>query len=233
MALGVDRHEAAELADRDPDVVDLLVVEPRSAGGVGGGDAGQAQVLGRGGKGDGHRARSPWAAEHTQHRALRSELGGFGYARIRASCIAAPTRGDHGMDAGIQDQLNIVGEDVWLTVPPFSEYLRTVRLVAADAAVRGGPRLRRGGGLPHRRRRALPPPDVVDRPRDLGVVRRRRPLRSRTRSGPTPARASRSRRSTISRARSSPRWPTTTSSPTRDDELGFAVMKETRRAAER
>jgi hypothetical protein len=42
------------------------------------------------------------------------------------------------MRAGIQDQLNIVGEDVWLTVPPFSEYLRTVRLVAADAAVRAG-----------------------------------------------------------------------------------------------
>jgi hypothetical protein len=31
-----------------------------------------------------------------------------------------------------------VGEDVWLTVPPFSEYLRTVRLVAADAASRAG-----------------------------------------------------------------------------------------------
>jgi hypothetical protein len=42
------------------------------------------------------------------------------------------------MDAGIHDQLEIVGEDVWLTVPPFSEYLRTVRLVAADAAVRAG-----------------------------------------------------------------------------------------------
>jgi hypothetical protein len=42
------------------------------------------------------------------------------------------------MDAGIRDQLKIVGEDVWLTVPPFSEYLRTVRLVAADAAVRAG-----------------------------------------------------------------------------------------------
>jgi hypothetical protein len=42
------------------------------------------------------------------------------------------------MDAGIQDHLKIVGEDVWLTVPPFSEYLRTVRLVAADAAVRAG-----------------------------------------------------------------------------------------------
>ncbi len=41
------------------------------------------------------------------------------------------------MDAGIQD-LKIVGEDVWLTVPPYSEYLRTVRLVAADAAVRAG-----------------------------------------------------------------------------------------------
>jgi len=42
------------------------------------------------------------------------------------------------MSAGIQDQLQVVGEDVWLTVPPFSEYLRTVRLVAADAAVRAG-----------------------------------------------------------------------------------------------
>ena len=42
------------------------------------------------------------------------------------------------MDAGIQDHLEIVGEDVSLTVPPFSEYLRTVRLVAADAAVRAG-----------------------------------------------------------------------------------------------
>jgi hypothetical protein len=42
------------------------------------------------------------------------------------------------MDAGIRDDLKIVGEDVWLTVPPFSEYLRTVRLVAADAAVRAG-----------------------------------------------------------------------------------------------
>ena len=41
------------------------------------------------------------------------------------------------MDAGIAD-LEIVGEDVWLTVPPFSEYLRTVRLVAADAASRAG-----------------------------------------------------------------------------------------------
>jgi hypothetical protein len=42
------------------------------------------------------------------------------------------------MDAGIQDELQIVGEDVWLTVPPYSGYLRTVRLVAADAAVRAG-----------------------------------------------------------------------------------------------
>ena len=31
-----------------------------------------------------------------------------------------------------------MGEDVWLTVPPSSEYLRTARLVAADAAVRAG-----------------------------------------------------------------------------------------------
>ena len=42
------------------------------------------------------------------------------------------------MNAGIEDDLKIVGEDVWLTVPPFSEYLRTVRLVAADAASRAG-----------------------------------------------------------------------------------------------
>ena len=50
--------------------------------------------------------------------------------------------GDEGtvrdMNAGIQDDLKIVGEDVWLSVPPFSEYLRTVRLVAADAASRAG-----------------------------------------------------------------------------------------------
>jgi len=42
------------------------------------------------------------------------------------------------MNAGIQDHLHIVGEDVWLTVPPHSDYLRTVRLVAADAAGRAG-----------------------------------------------------------------------------------------------
>jgi hypothetical protein len=42
------------------------------------------------------------------------------------------------MDAGIQDQPQLVGEDVSLTLPPFSEYLRTVRLVAADAALRAG-----------------------------------------------------------------------------------------------
>jgi hypothetical protein len=42
------------------------------------------------------------------------------------------------MDAGIRDHLKIAGDDVALTVPPFSEYLRTVRLVAADAAVRAG-----------------------------------------------------------------------------------------------
>lgn len=42
------------------------------------------------------------------------------------------------MDAGIRDDVEIDGSDVWLTVPPFSEYLRTVRLVAADAAVRAG-----------------------------------------------------------------------------------------------
>jgi hypothetical protein len=42
------------------------------------------------------------------------------------------------MDAGIKDRLEIAGEDVWLTVPPFSAYLRTVRLVAADAAGRAG-----------------------------------------------------------------------------------------------
>jgi hypothetical protein len=45
---------------------------------------------------------------------------------------------EHGMNAGITDQLRIVGEDVWLTVPPFSEFLRTVRLVAADTASRAG-----------------------------------------------------------------------------------------------
>jgi hypothetical protein len=44
----------------------------------------------------------------------------------------------HAMSAGIQDDMRIVGEDVWLSVPPFSEYLRTVRLVAADAANRAG-----------------------------------------------------------------------------------------------
>src|SRR5437588_9958210 len=43
-----------------------------------------------------------------------------------------------GMSAGIQEDLSIVGEDVLLVVPPFSEYLRTVRLVAADAASRAG-----------------------------------------------------------------------------------------------
>ena len=42
------------------------------------------------------------------------------------------------MNAGMRDQSKIVGEDVWLTVPPFSEYLRTARLVAADAAGRAG-----------------------------------------------------------------------------------------------
>ena len=42
------------------------------------------------------------------------------------------------MNTGIQESLKIVGEDVWLTVPPFTEYLRTVRLVAADTAVRAG-----------------------------------------------------------------------------------------------
>ena len=42
------------------------------------------------------------------------------------------------MSAGIQEHPDVVVEDVWLTIPPFSEYLRTVRLVAADAAVRAG-----------------------------------------------------------------------------------------------
>ena len=42
------------------------------------------------------------------------------------------------MNAGIRTSSQIVGEDVWLTVPPFSEFLRTVRLVAADAAGRAG-----------------------------------------------------------------------------------------------
>ena len=42
------------------------------------------------------------------------------------------------MDAGMQEQLKVAGDDVSLTVPPFSEYLRTVRLVAADAGGRAG-----------------------------------------------------------------------------------------------
>ena len=42
------------------------------------------------------------------------------------------------MSAVIQEHPKIVGEDVWLTVPPFTQYLRTVRLVAADTAVRAG-----------------------------------------------------------------------------------------------
>jgi hypothetical protein len=42
------------------------------------------------------------------------------------------------VNAGTTDQLRIVGEDVWLTVPPFSEFLRTVRLVAADVGSRAG-----------------------------------------------------------------------------------------------
>jgi hypothetical protein len=42
------------------------------------------------------------------------------------------------MGAALRDDLDIVGEDVLLTVPPYSEYLRTVRLVAADAAMRAG-----------------------------------------------------------------------------------------------
>src|SRR4051812_33008238 len=45
---------------------------------------------------------------------------------------------DDVVNAGTTDQLPIVGEDVWLTVPPFSEFLRTVRLVAADAGSRAG-----------------------------------------------------------------------------------------------
>ena len=44
----------------------------------------------------------------------------------------------HSMSAGLPDEVDVVGEDVWLTVPPFSEYLRTIRLVAADAAARAG-----------------------------------------------------------------------------------------------
>jgi len=52
--------------------------------------------------------------------------------------LTGPRGDDAGMNAGIEDDLKIVGEDVWLTVPPFSEYLRTVRLVAADAASRAG-----------------------------------------------------------------------------------------------
>jgi hypothetical protein len=42
------------------------------------------------------------------------------------------------MDAEIQEDLGIGGVDVWLTIPPFSEFLRTVRLVAADAGSRAG-----------------------------------------------------------------------------------------------
>jgi hypothetical protein len=42
------------------------------------------------------------------------------------------------MNAGTRHDVQIVGEDVSLSVPPFSEYLRTVRLVAADAASRAG-----------------------------------------------------------------------------------------------
>jgi hypothetical protein len=42
------------------------------------------------------------------------------------------------MHAGTEDDVRVVGEDVWLTVPPLSEFLRTVRLVAADAAGRAG-----------------------------------------------------------------------------------------------
>src|SRR5438477_13100973 len=42
------------------------------------------------------------------------------------------------MSGAYRGELEVVGEDVWLTVPPFSEYLRTVRLVAADAAGRAG-----------------------------------------------------------------------------------------------
>ena len=42
------------------------------------------------------------------------------------------------MSGAYRGELEVVGEDVWLTVPPFSEYLRTVRLVAADAAARAG-----------------------------------------------------------------------------------------------
>ena len=41
----------------------------------------------------------------------------------------------HKMSAGLRDNLEIVGEDVWLTVPPFSEYLRTVRLEIGRAHV--------------------------------------------------------------------------------------------------
>ncbi len=33
---------------------------------------------------------------------------------------------------------SLEGDDVWVTIPPYSEYLRTVRLVAADAAGRAG-----------------------------------------------------------------------------------------------
>jgi hypothetical protein len=38
----------------------------------------------------------------------------------------------------LRDEITPLDEDVWLIIPPFSDYLRTVRLVAADAAVRAG-----------------------------------------------------------------------------------------------
>jgi hypothetical protein len=82
--------------------------------------------------------RGSMAAEHTQrHRRFGSE----GFARVDVGHTGKP-RPEHdregdGMDAGIRDDVRI-GTDVWLTVPPFSEYLRTVRLVAADAAGRAG-----------------------------------------------------------------------------------------------
>jgi hypothetical protein len=42
------------------------------------------------------------------------------------------------MSVRAHDDGEVVGEDVWLMIPPSARYLRTVRLVAADAAVRAG-----------------------------------------------------------------------------------------------
>ena len=137
------------------------------------------------------------------------------------------------MNAGLRDQSKIVGEDVWLTVPPFSEYLRTARLVAADAARPGGPRLRRDRGLPHRGRRAVSSADVVDRPRD-------RPCRSGSCGRCVLAHGRAQRRPGAPLAPLNDLSRAIIDSVTdhheltdRDDELGFAVMKEARGSAQR